>query len=249
MKRMGLIGIAALLLAACQTVTPAEVATKTQVVAPRDAIGVPVVVFYQGTGGGNKRALVWADWFKERGIASVIVDNAGLRGRTNFSGAGGLDYSGDAFSALAAVSGDPRLDVKRYALMGFSRGGTQALQAGLHLDKGAVAPALVFAFYPGDVNDCQSSYETATQVRIFYGDQDQWGDYQGIRDTCLRKARNTPNVTVTILKGAHHGFDDDKESLWSAAGQSFKSAPNPEALAKTRAIIDGLLKSTWKTGL
>jgi dienelactone hydrolase len=240
MKRASSIALTALLLAACQTVPPEKLAGKTRIVAPAGARGAPVVVFYQGTGGGDKRALAWAEWFQQRGVASLIVDNAGVRGMGGFSGTN-VDYSADAFAALRLAKNDPRLDTRRYALMGFSRGGTQAMQADWSRDKETPPPGMVFAFYPGNEGVCANSFGTATAVHVFYGDLDDWGNHQGTRDACARET----GVSFHLLKGAHHGFDDAAGSTWSAAGQTFRSAPNSRALNEARAIIDTQLRTAW----
>ncbi len=240
MKRLLPTVLAVLFLTACQTVSPERLAEKTRVVAPENAHAAPVVVFYQGTGGGDRRALVWAEWFKQRGVASIVVDNAGLRGLSSFSGTA-TDYSGDAFAALRLLKADPRLDTRHYALMGFSRGGTQAMAANWGRDKDIPPADLVFAFYPGNEGACANSHGKETAVHVFYGDLDEWGSFNGNRDACARET----GVVFHPMKGAHHGFDDDKESRWNAAGQSFLSRPNPQALAEARAIIDAQIKAAW----
>lgn len=107
----------------------------------------PVVFFLRGSNGTNTKARLWAEWYARYGIASVMIDSAGVRGMKRLFG---IDYEADLAPAQEAVQSNPLLDFSRYAVMGFSRGGTAALDSGTFLLSAQPKPDFVFALYPGD---------------------------------------------------------------------------------------------------
>ena len=163
-------------LAAALTVAPAAGrATTPDSVRPHLTVTVPtagpapypVVFFLQGAGGGNHRANRWAQDFAVAGVASVAIDNAGLRGVSNIARVEASSIAGDYAAALTAAQADPRLDVKRHAVMGFSKGGTAAMQSGPALSGDQPKPRLVAAFYPGVYGDCSKDLPAGVKTVIF----------------------------------------------------------------------------------
>lgn len=240
------IGSAALL-SGCQT-TAEGVKSHVAVTVPTSAAGqpYPVVFFLQGTGGGNHRADLWAARLAEAGIASAVIDNAGLRGRTNLSGVSPRDIAQDYAAALQSLRDDPRLDTQRHAVMGFSSGGTAAMLSAAALESGQPRPRAVIAFYPGGMGECRENHAADTVVHVFYGDRDEWGSYRGTRDACRRMAEGNPTRFFHLLQGAHHGFDDTVTVTWPADGRSFRSEPNPQATAEVEQTLVPLLKAAFK---
>lgn len=167
-----------------------------RVVAPDGANGAPVVVFLQGSAGGDSRALRWARWLKEKGVASAVVDSLALRKLETFFGTT-IDYGKDVVAALAALSDDPRVDVSRFAIMGFSRGGSRALTAGKFFEA-EPSPALVVAMYPGEAGACLQNHVSPTRVVIFYGAKDLWGAFRGTRAACVKLAEREDLVEAHV---------------------------------------------------
>lgn len=234
-------------LTACQTTSPDAVKQHLTVTVPTAGTApYPVVVFLQGTGGGNNRANQWAKQFAAAGIASVAIDNAGLRGRTSLPDTAPAEMAADYAAALKIVQADSRLDLGRHALMGFSKGGTAAIQSGPALAKDQPKPRVVVAFYPGMLGDCSVTVPEGTKTHIYYGSLDEWGAFQGTRDACRRVSQNNPSVTFHSVEGAHHGFDDSYTGSWSASGRTFQSAANPAATAQVQKDVTALLTSTLK---
>ncbi len=237
---------ASAVLSACQTTTADSVKPHISVVEPAGAPAgepAPVVVFLQGTGGGNNRAGFWAKTFSEAGIASAIIDNAGLRNRSNLIGVSARDVAQDYAAALRLLQNDPRVDIKRHAVMGFSLGGTAAMMSGAMLEPGQPTPRAVVAFYPGVKGDCSESHTSSSAVHVFYGDLDEWGTYEGTRDACRRVMEGKPGRAFHAVKGAHHGFDDSVSVTWSASGRTFRSESNPQARAEVERTLVPLLKA------
>ena len=70
-----------LAVAGCKTIEPEQVASNLMVVTPEGAGPFPVVIMYQGTGADSSRGWTWSRWLRGKGVASVIIDNAAIRGR------------------------------------------------------------------------------------------------------------------------------------------------------------------------
>jgi dienelactone hydrolase len=257
----------ALLLAGCQTaasdppVTGAQgptaqgaaanagLASALQVALPPGASKAPVVLMLEGTGGSNRVPPNWAAFLNARGIAAVQIRSAAARGRTNWFGTGcELRYGGDVRAALAVLADWPEIDVSRFAIMGFSRGGTEAMGAGRTFAGAAQMPAAVFAFYPGCGGQCATDWPLAAAqvpVHIFYGAADMWGAYQGTRGACRAQARGT--VAYHEYAGAHHGFDSPSQGTFEVAGSRFRYEPNQAALEAAQAVVAETLARQWGT--
>ncbi|HRQ83310.1 MAG TPA: dienelactone hydrolase family protein [Azospirillaceae bacterium] len=206
----------------------------------------PVVFFLQGAGGGNHRANRWAQDFAAAGIASVAIDNAGLRGVSNIARVETSSIAGDYAAALTALQGDKRLDLKRHAVMGFSKGATAAMQSGPTLGGDQPKPRLVAAFYPGVYGDCSKNLPAGVKTVIFYGSADQWGEYRGTRDACRRLAQQDASVAFHPVEGAHHGFDDAVTMDWTVEGRTYRSQSDPAARALVKDALLPILKDALK---
>lgn len=203
----------------------------------------PVVFMFQGSGGNNQLSAKWTSWFKEQGVSAVWIDSAGVRGLEKLYG---RNYSSDLAAALTTVSKNNTLDLTRYAVMGFSRGGTAALKAGSSLSKDQLRPDFIFSLYPADKGVCPNSYDENTSVSVFYGDLDQWGSYQGNRNSCQKMAQKNDNATFYLMENSHHGYDGDWSGTWKCCGgKTFTSKSNTQTLAETKQIILSKIKEKW----
>jgi len=227
---------------------PQLVQSYLTVITPDGPGKFPVVIFYQGTGGGDRRAKKWAAWFKKKGVASAMVDNAGMRGVKALWGVD--DYTIDAAMAWDRLKANKKIDTSRFALMGFSRGGRQALLAGPDFGGPRAIPDFVFAFYPGGgpSNTCFIKQRKTTKVHIFYGDLDAAGKGPGqFFYACQREAEGTKNVEFHEIKGAHHGYDEARPGSFYLPGTTIlvPLEPNPRAVEETKAIIWQAIKKAW----
>ncbi len=206
---------------------------------------LPVVLFLQGTGGGNINGELWTGWFNSLGVATVLIDNAKARGRNELWDVPSYTESRDITAALEILKDDARLDLNRYAIMGFSKGGTAAMESGDYLKTGQPRPQFVFSLYPGNNGQCPNPYSEPVKVMVFYGDQDDWGTFQGNRDACKRMAQSRPNTSFHLLAGAHHGYDGMVNVNWSCCGQAFVAKSSAKATEETRQIILEAIRPTW----
>jgi len=210
---------------------------------------VPLVIMLEGTGGS--RAWVpnaWTPWLNQRGIATVQIRSAAARKRPNgnWSGTGcDLFYRYDAAEVLElARLEQPRIDTMRYAVMGFSRGGTEALNTRKSFPADR-PPTAVFSFYPGCEGYCPSDYtaDGPTQVHILYGDADDWGQHKDSYGRCKRLAGG--KIQFHSFAGAPHGFDGTASGVFTASNMRFGYGPHPEAREQARALVWQVLSQAW----
>lgn len=208
----------------------------------------PLVILIEGSGGtGANAKSPWVDWLRAKGIAVAQVRSAASRGQRDWSGTGcSLVYSNDARDVLdLARMEQPRIDTRRFAVMGFSRGGTEVLNSARSFRGAATQPAAIFAFYPGCDGWCQTDYgkDGPTPVHILYGDADEWGKQRDSYGQCRRLAGG--KIAFHPLPGAHHGFDGTSTGTFRAGGSVFRYEPNATALETARGIVARELGATW----
>ncbi|MCA0301853.1 MAG: dienelactone hydrolase family protein [Proteobacteria bacterium] len=208
----------------------------------------PLVILIEGSGGTRPNARnAWVDWLNARGIAVAQVRSAAARGRADWSGVGcSLQYNGDARDVLdLARAEQPAIDSTRFALMGFSRGGTEVLNSARTFRGAPAGPTAVFAFYPGCAGSCTTDYakDGPTPVQILYGDADDWGQYQDTFGQCRRLAGG--RIAFHVMPGAHHGFDNRSSGSFTVASRPFRYQPSAEATAQAQAIVWQTLAPAW----
>jgi dienelactone hydrolase len=191
--------------------------------APADT-KLPAVVLVHGSGGIYPEQLTfWAKLLNEQGIAAFVIDVFGPRGVKST----GEDQSqvpfaadtADAFAALGMLATHPRIDPKRIAVMGFSRGGISAVRSGvLRIINGAAPSGLRFAahlaIYGGG---CAGVLSVTAKPGVFspapmlfvHGDADDYAYMSDCRSYAQRiNAAGTPTEFV-VLPGVRHKFDVD----------------------------------------
>lgn len=259
MKILALVGMLAL--AACQTADPSAPRPTTARAAadkfaqalivslPSGADKAPVVLLLEGNGGSSRMHPTWGPFLNARGIAVVQIQSARARGRTNWEGTGcQLQYAEDARSVIEYLRDRPGIDASRFAVMGFSRGGTEALNGGAHFAGAENQPAAVFAFYPGCSGVCGSDWaRRAPQVpvHVFYGAADSWGAHMNTIGACRALARS--GATYHQYAEAVHGFDAPWTGAFFAAGVRHVFAPNAAATAAAQAVVAETLSRAWGT--
>lgn len=242
--KYGILLLTALLFTACNGIKPEIMQKNVSVDLPTNKLEKhPFVIFFQGTGGNNSRADKWAEWFAKYGVAAVKINSAGARNLQNLRGV--HDMNMDLSPTLEVLKDNSNLDLSHYAVMGFSRGGTAALKSATSLKDNQVKPDFVFSLYPGLPQNCPNTHNNKTQVHVFYGELDNWGNYKGIRNSCKTMTTWYDNAFFHLLKNAHHGYDGDWDGTWSSNRNTFTSKPNEEALTETKQIILKAIKDKW----
>lgn len=173
---------------------------------------VPAIVLTHSAGGvAQDRDLAWAERFNSMGVATFVVDSFAPRGVKGFANQPSFVASvADVHAALGLLASHPRIDAKRIALMGFSRGGTVSLTAALepvHRIGAGARFAAHIALYPACNTRYLAEETTRAAMLILLGGADD----QAPPEPCRRygawfAAKGVP-VKVVEYPGAHHLFD------------------------------------------
>lgn len=194
---------------------------------PDDA-KLPAVVLVHGSGGVYPEEITyWAKLLNEHGIAAFVIDIFGPRGVKST----GEDQSkvpfaadtADAFAALGMLASHPRIDPRRIAIVGFSRGGITALRSAvMRIASGSSPSGLRFASHVALYSSgCTGSLSVMPKPGVFepapilfvHGDADDYTFMSDCRTYAQRiGAAGTPTEFV-VLPGARHKFDLDSSRL------------------------------------
>ncbi len=178
---------------------------------------LPAVLLVHGETGVGPNVRQWADTINGLGLGVMVLDSFNGRGITETS----TDQSRlahaallvDAYRALAALAAHPRVDGRRIAVMGFSKGGWAALYGSvrrfqrLHAPTGLEFAAHV-AFYP----PCTTTYReddrvSARVIRVVHGTADDWHRVEPCREYVGRLRKGGADAAMIELGGARHFFD------------------------------------------
>lgn len=179
---------------------------------------VPVVILLHGTVGVGPREERWAQELNKIGVATFVLDSFSGRGHAPPFESGSvpspLTMIVDSYRALNLLAKHPRVDSKRIALMGFSRGGVATLYAGLRRFQRLHNPAgLQFAAYIPFYANCTFTYLEDEQmtdhpIRLHHGTADENIPIEACREYLKRLSRVGKDVQLTEYTGARHSFDD-----------------------------------------
>ncbi len=200
----------------------------------------PVVMFTHASGGA---ALFTDEWFKfnrlaaksllKKGIGVMFLDNFSARGQRHTY----VDQSTithwstvmDAFKALEYLSKDPKVNIKKVGITGWSRGGAISLMASeKRLRDELISEDLYFAAAQPRSPPCWS-------IGMFVNPQPiketkTWMVLGGADDYTLAKhcvelgekyKANGADIEITVKKGWHHGFTANYEAEYEGDAQIF----------------------------
>ena len=179
---------------------------------------LPAVVLLHGSGGVGGNVVDWENDFNQMGIATFVLDAFTGRGITstsaNQASLGRLAMTYDAYRALEVLEKHPRIDSRRVALIGFSRGGQAALYAASKRFQRMHGPAsgLDFAAYVPFYASCGTQFVddenmSPKPIRMFHGAADNYVPVAPCREYVKRLKAKGVDVTLTEYPGAHHAFD------------------------------------------
>ena len=190
---------------------------------PADA-KLPAVVLVHGSGGVYPELVTyWAKLLNEQGIAAFVIDVFGPRGvKSTGEDQTQVPYgadTADTFAALAILATHPRIDAKRIAVMGFSRGGIAVIRSGVLRIADGMAPsgprfAAHVAMYTGG---CAGALSVSAKPGAFtpapmlfvHGDADDYTYMSDCRSYAQRLAAAGKPTEFVVLPGARHKFDVD----------------------------------------
>lgn len=189
---------------------------------PQGAPGpVPAVILMHSAGGrAPEHEAWWTKAINDLGIAVLAVDYFKARGLTPPVPVRDLSYASvvaDIYGALRKLAADPRIDAKRVAVIGFSRGAEAARQAAFEpFRKGALGDsdlrlAAHAAFYPLCVTSADGADAfTGAPVLLLGGEADDGTPVANCQETVKYFAAAQPAspLRLAVYPGAHHAWDD-----------------------------------------
>lgn len=201
---------------------------------------VPAVVLVHGSGGVYSAELdFWPRQFNAAGIAVFTLDLFAPRGVQSTADDQSLvpfaADTADAFAALKLLATHPRIDAKRIAIMGFSRGGIATVRTAV--EKIAASQKLpdglrYAAFIPTYAGACANLFRLVVKPGVFskapmlfiHGDADDYTPIAPCQDYADKIGKAGTPVEFLVLEGAHHKFDsDDTKQYYVRAAQRTKA--------------------------
>jgi len=194
---------------------------------PGDGAKLPAVVLLHGSGGVYDALLnYWPKQFNAAGMAVFVLDMFGPRGvqstAEDQSSVPFVADVADSFAALRLLATHPRIDSKRIALMGFSRGGSATLRANVTRIIAAqrLPDGLRYAaFIPTYAGGCVGVFRLVVRSGVFtpapmlfiHGDADDYTPIGPCLDYADKIGRAGTPVQFVTLAGARHKFDADDQ--------------------------------------
>jgi len=181
---------------------------------------LPALVLKHGSGGlqspGGANIRKWAGTFTGQGIAALVVDSFGPRGLTSTA----TDQSrlsswadvADALAALQILGADPRIDRNRIGIIGWSRGGTVALNTALESVRRSVIKedlkfALHVAFYGSAVLQSRDRATDQSPILFLHGEADNYTPIGPVREFADWVQSQGNPVTFVSYPKTYHNFD------------------------------------------
>lgn len=196
----------------------------------------PAVLLLHGSGGLYRAMLdYWPKLLNRQGIAVFSLDRFGPRGvKSTAEDQSLIPFAADvadAFAALRLLSTHPRLDARRIAVLGFSRGGIASLRTAVErlIAAQQLPDGLRFAahlqLYAGG---CSGVFRLIPRPGVFskapelwiHGDADDYTPLGACRDYAQRIGDAGTPVEFLTLPGARHKFDADDQRLVTLKGAS-----------------------------
>jgi len=179
---------------------------------------VPIMFIMHGSGGiFEEREVMYARELASMGVAAFIIDSFVPRGITDTIGnqrqVSNRDFANDAFSALRALSDDPRIDTVRSGVMGFSKSGQVAMltalkdvRVQLRIKKHYWFKAH-YLFYPACNFHFYDKSTTGVPITFFLADKDNYTGVTQCIDLANELKEKGGDVTTIVYPDTYHGWD------------------------------------------
>jgi dienelactone hydrolase len=179
---------------------------------------VPGVILVHGSGGIGGSTDAWARELNAMGIATFILDTFSGRGIVSTvadqSQLHSLAMMVDAYRALALLAAHPRIDPKRIAIMGFSKGAVASVYSAnerfrkMYARQGSEFAAHIGLYTPCNIEFRDDDKTTGKPIRFFHGSADDYVPVGPCRTYVERLKRAGADVQLTELADAHHAYDN-----------------------------------------
>lgn len=204
---------------------------------------VPAMVVLHGSAGLKPAFVELARQFTTMGVAGVALDSFGPRkiGSTvaDQQRLPGHAMLADAVRTAQELAKNPKIDGSRIGLVGFSKGGTVAIMAALdrytRQFKTGGPYHLLIAVNPSCTDFPLDFTPNQMSLRVLLGEKDTYTSVASCQDYAARLKAKDGDVTVTIYKGAKHG--------WFVPGDANHVDPNAQNFSKC--YFDEIENGTW----
>lgn len=179
---------------------------------------VPAVILVHGSGGISGAADAWARELNAMGVATFILDTFSGRGIVSTvadqSQLHSLAMMVDSYRALALLAVHPRIDPKRIAIMGFSKGAVASVYSAnerfrkMYAPQGGQFAAHIGLYTPCNIEFRDDDKTTGTPIHFFHGIADDYVPVGPCRTYVERLKKAGADVQLTELADAHHAYDN-----------------------------------------
>ena len=204
----------------------------------------PVLVFNHASGGPKQFSSKWFKFDKQmamqlrkKGIAVMFIDNFSSRDAANV----GADQSQvstysfyiDAFMTLEYLSKDPKINIKKVGITGWSRGGMNSLAiTEKRIRDALISKDLYYAASLPRSNECyQSGYFRnpqpikETKIWMVNGSKDDASHAHICEEYGKKMKANGADIEVTTKKGWGHGFEANYEAEYESDQEKWHDCP------------------------
>lgn len=235
-----------------------------RVVIPAGEGPFPTVILFHGCGGLKDAVPRWQIFFRDLGYASVAVDSLSPRGWSSEPASAwvcaglrlpGRERAGDVLISFEDIKSMPFVDADRIVLAGWSHGGWSIMDM-LALDPPSALPNGLRTAYPATIRQGLQGIEAIMLVYPYCGFGNLargrgWASSAATvmilaaedsivpTEECLTTASRLANegrpVTVHMLPGADHGFDQQDHRTGSHL--RFDAAHTQDAMTMAAAFL------------
>lgn len=200
----------------------------------------PVMIVVHGSSGLSQREVDWAAFLREQGLATFVIDYFGPRGVTARSPVQPTPVA-DLFQALILLAGDPRIDIARIGIIGFSRGASMALAAANDggRSSGGVQPVAAVALYPGCRRAVIEPQSQLPPLLVLIGTEDSYSTVAECQRMVGSVAGSGRNVELRIYEGATHAWDSGRDATFyhEAAAKTVTVRASAEITGRSRSDV------------
>ncbi len=206
----------------------------------------PAVIMMHGCAPDNQFLNAWENKLVQWGYVVLRLDSLTLRSRQTFCAPDHFSTAKaraqDAYDAKAYLEKRPYVDKDRIALMGWSHGGTAALDVldeNVGLKSRGTPFKAVVAFYPFCANPLA---EQNAPLLIFIGGKDMIC----VAENCKKALTGKEPPHQIVLKeyeDAYHCFDWEIDRMWNGNKLLYNPEAASDATSLTQEFLGRLLKS------
>ena len=176
---------------------------------------LPMVFGVAGSLAWSNHHLEYLKMYRDMGMATFELKSFASRNITSTVGTQVEVTSAmmilDAYKALAVLANDPRIDLDRVAITGWSLGGSVALFSAWQPLKNAITSHLSFKahlpIYPPCITDLEVVEFSDVPIHILIGELDNWVPAAACEDLVTDMKAAGAEANVTVYPNAHHSFD------------------------------------------